>query len=322
MKRWQSIIISALLLIIFGLGYYVYFLTNRADNIQKNSYDYSFSELVNNINNIENYLAKTLISKSARHSTDTLTKIWADSNLAIVYIENIPFDAKGSQQSIKFLNQVSDYSYTLSRKTIKGEELNDEDFENLKKLYKYAKELKDTVNQISYELDIGQISWDDLKTKSKLAFEDDDKVPVFASIEENFDDYEGLIYDGAYSDYIVKEEKLGLTGEAISQIEAENKIEEILMRKEISSTVLLLLFQILEESVLFSICFQKKRFPMRYLLCLLVKRYRIVQQRSGNGFSRFLNSYLSFRDYIMPVGHIWGFRPGTCALMAKARCLV
>jgi germination protein YpeB len=227
MKKSQSIIISILLLTVFGLSYYVYFLNNKADNNLRNTYDYSFSELVTNVNNIENYLAKAMISKSSTHSADTLTKIWSDSNLAIAYMKNIPFDTKGSNNSIKFLNQLSDYSYSLSRKCIKGEELNDTDFENLKKMYQYALDLKNTVNQMAYELDVGEISWNDLDSSKKLAFDEKENLNIFSNIESNFDDYEGLIYDGAYSDYIVKENKLGLVGENISKDDAKSKIQEL-----------------------------------------------------------------------------------------------
>jgi len=227
MKNGQAILFSILLLLVFGLGYYAYFLNTKSNNIQKNSYDYYFSELVNYSNNIENYLAKSMISKSTIHNAETLTKIWADSNMAVVYIESIPFDDKGTSQSIKFLNQVSDYAYSLSRKSINGEELTDDDFKNLKTLYKYSISFKDTLNEIALELNNGTLSWDDLDNTSKLAFADNEDINVFSNIESNFDDYEGLIYDGAYSDYIINKEKLGLVGDNISEDDAKNKIIEI-----------------------------------------------------------------------------------------------
>ena len=100
MKKSHFIVISILILLVFGLGYYAYYLNRNSDNTRKNSYDYSFSELVNCVNNVENYLAKAMISRSSTHSAETLTKIWGDANLAIVYFENIPFDDKGTNQSV------------------------------------------------------------------------------------------------------------------------------------------------------------------------------------------------------------------------------
>ena len=233
MRKSTRFLMIILLLLVFGFGYYSYSLKTQAKTTEINQYNYSFLELVNNVNNIENYLAKAMISSDSRHSTDTLIKIWADSNLAVSYMKNIPFDSHGSDKSIKFLNQVSDYSYTLSRKTLRGEELNDEDFSNLKKLYDYAANLKMIINQLAYDLNDGAISWDDLKKDKKLDSVEE-ATSVFASIDGSFDDYEGLIYDGAYSDYVSKQDKLGLTGELISKEEAINKLKQIFGEEKIT----------------------------------------------------------------------------------------
>lgn len=218
-------------------GSYCYSLSSENSIAQENKYNYSFSEVVNYINNIENYLVKAMISRSTTHSVETLNKIWADSNLAIVYFENIPFVNEGSNKSIKFLNQVSDYCYTLSRKSLNGEELTEEDFANLKTLYNYSLNLKNVLNELSRELNNGTISWEDLNTKTDLAFEEE-YINIFSSIESNFDDYEGLIYDGAYSDYVKQTEKLGLTGDDIDEETAKSKVQDFFENqgiKEITS---------------------------------------------------------------------------------------
>lgn len=230
MKKSTRFFMIVLILLVFGFGYYSYFLNSQAKTAEINNYNYSFSELVNNVNNIENYLAKAMISSDSKHSTDTLIKIWADSNLAVSYMKNIPFDEHGSDKTIKFLNQVSDYTYTISRKTLMGNELTEEELNNLKKLYDYASNLKDIINQISFDLNNNAISWDDLKNDKKLNSVDEN-VNVFASVDGSFDDYEGLIYDGAYSDYVSKQDKLGLTGEQITKEEADSKIKKIFGEK-------------------------------------------------------------------------------------------
>lgn len=232
MKKSYYIILTILLLLCFGFGFWGYSVNAENSTVEENKYNYSFSEVVNYVNNIENYLAKAMISKSLTHSSETLSKIWADSNLAIVYFENIPFVDEGTNKSIKFLNQVSDYAYTLSKKTINGEELSEEDFENLKTLYNYCTSLKDVLNELSTELNNGTISWEDLNEQTDWVFVEED-VTVFSSIESNFDDYEGLIYDGAYSDFVTKPEKLGLTGDEIDEETAKSKVEEFFADKEI-----------------------------------------------------------------------------------------
>ena len=62
MKKSQVIFVSILLLLAFGLGSYAYAISTRSDTTQKNSYNYSFSELVNYVNNIENYLESKTVN--------------------------------------------------------------------------------------------------------------------------------------------------------------------------------------------------------------------------------------------------------------------
>ncbi len=45
----------------------------------------------------------------------------------------------------------------------------------------------------------------------------------FSNLEENFHEYSGLIYDGAFSEHLTNEEKKGLTGENIDE-EKQNKL--------------------------------------------------------------------------------------------------
>ena len=212
-------VIFVLSLLTFVTGYYALKLKSDYNNLNKNNYTESFSNLVNYVNEVENYLAKAMVSKSASNSAETLTQIWRDSNLAMVYLSRIPVQNEGLAQTAKYLNQVSDYSYSLSRKSIDGENLSDEDLENLDTIYKYSISLEETLNELSEELFSGVISWDEIEASvnSKKFAQSVDSLNVFSNIDENLNDYEGLIYDGAYSDHINKAEKLGLTGEDIEE---------------------------------------------------------------------------------------------------------
>lgn len=216
-------------------GYYAFTLKERYSNSTNNNYTEAFSNVVNYINTIESYLAKSMISKSPEQASKTLTEIWKNSDLAMVYLSRIPMNDDGLSQTSKFLNQVSDYSYSLSRKSIGGEELSDEDFKNLKDLYKYSMDLEQTLNQLSEEIYNGSINWDDLKVDSNNKFAQAvDSINVFSNIDDNLNEYEGLIYDGAYSDHINKMEKLGLTGNDIDEETAKNKVNDFFKDSEYS----------------------------------------------------------------------------------------
>ncbi len=229
-QRKKLIITIVILITIFALTlYYAISLKQKYNNLQTNQYTESFSNLVNYVNNVENYLAKAMISKSSEHGAETLTQIWRDSNLAIVYLSKIPIQNEGLAQTAKFLNQVSDYSFSLSKKTIEGEKISEDDFKNLDSLYQYCLSLEQTLNQLSEDIYNGEIKWNEISTDISTKFAQSvDSVTVFSNIDENLNEYEGLIYDGAYSDHVNKTEKLGLTGDDISEEKAKNKIEEFL----------------------------------------------------------------------------------------------
>ena len=105
--------------------------------------------------------------------------------------------------------------------------ISDEDFKNLQDLYKYSISLEDTLNQLSDELYNGEINWNSLKVNSSNKFAQSvDSINVFSNIDDNLNDYEGLIYDGAYSDHVEKAEKVGLTGNNIDEGTAKQKVKE------------------------------------------------------------------------------------------------
>ncbi len=231
-----SIVIILLAAIAVAIGYYAFRTNESYATLQTNDYNEAFGNLVNYMNSVESLLAKSMISKSPEHSAETLTEVWRDSNLALVYLTGIPMNTEELSQTAKFLNQVSDYSYSLSRKNIKNEELSDEDFENLKALHRYSMQLEETLNQLSDELYAGTIQWDDLTKQNSLEYAQAvDNVSVFSNIDSNLKQYEGLIYDGAYSDHINKADKVGLIGDDISEQEANQKVKDFFGEDKIES---------------------------------------------------------------------------------------
>ena len=235
-RHRKIIIVSIIILTVLCLftGYYAFSLREKYYINNTNNYTEAFSNLVNYVNNVENYLAKAMISKDSSHAAQTLTHIWRDSGLATVYLSRIPLQNNGLSQTEKFLNQVSDYSFSLSRKNIEGEGLTEEDFNNLKDLHRYSINLKSTLNQLSEDLYNGEIDWESLSSvsNSNLA-QAVDNMNEFTNIDSNLNEFEGLIYDGAYSDHVNKKEKAGLIGMDLGEDEAKEKVKEFLGKDEI-----------------------------------------------------------------------------------------
>lgn len=229
------IIIIALIIAVGILGYFLYKKNNEVELTSKNLYNSNFYELVNYVQNVETYLAKSTISTSNTHGAETLTYLWREANLAQTYLSSLPIESQELENTEKFLNQVSDYSYTLSRKNIKGEELTEEELKNLEELHTYSTELKNVLNQLATDLQNGSISWSDLTSNGEDEFAQavSSNLDVFSSLEENFHEYSGLIYDGAYSEHLTSTDPKGLTGDDISEEDAQNKVKQFLGEENI-----------------------------------------------------------------------------------------
>ena len=222
-------IVCVLTVVIVGMGVYIYKKQTEYRQTMENQYNLAFFEVVDYVQNVENYLAKSLISSSPEHGAETLTNVWREANLASSYLGQLPISTNELANTAKFLNQVSNYSHSLSRKNIYNEPLTEEDLKNLKDLHDYSVELENTLNQLSSELFEGRIKWGELTKKGSTAFAkqvSNMSKDSFKNIEETFIQYAGLIYDGAFSEHLVSSERRGLTGNNIEEEEAKKKASE------------------------------------------------------------------------------------------------
>lgn len=237
----MSMIIIAIILAVAVVGaiiYYAYQETRRYVTASENKYNMAFFELVDYVQNVETYLAKSLISTTPEHGAETLTNVWREASVAQSCLAQLPINSHELENTSKFLNQVSDYSYSLSRKNIAGESLSEEDFDNIRQLHTYSLELENTLNQLSEDLNNGRIKWGELQNEGTKAFATQVSTisqDSFSSLEENFHEYAGLIYDGAFSEHITSAEKKGLTGEDIDEEKAKEVVKKFYGEDKIES---------------------------------------------------------------------------------------
>ncbi len=239
--RHMLSIIVVLFSIIVILGMYIYKKQLEYRQLSDNSYNMAFYELVDYVQNVEVYLAKALISNSPESGATSLSNVWREANMALTSLSQLPINTNELENTSKFLNQVSEYSYSLYTKNLRDEELSNEDMENIKNLHQYSVELENTLNQLSADLNNGRISFGELEKKGNSVFAKEVSnisKDSFSNLEQTFHEYSGLIYDGAFSEHITTKEKVGLTGKNIDEETAKNKAIEFIGNnniKEINS---------------------------------------------------------------------------------------
>ena len=223
--KMLTVVITLIIIILIMM---VFTLKKAKDyrTMAENSYNEAFYELAEYINNTEKLLAKAEITNDSKHASKILTSIWKTASIAEVYLARLPIESQDLEQSQKFLNQVSDYSYTLSSKTIKGEKLSEDDLNKISELHRYSIDVENTVNQLENDLYSNNIKWGELTKKgSKLFASDNENLSkaTFSNIEEDLHQYTGLIYDGAFSENHSIYKGFGLTGDEVDS----NKAKEI-----------------------------------------------------------------------------------------------
>ena len=229
-------VIGVFLLIIIALGVILYQKQREARQVSENTYNMAFYELVDYVENVETYLAKSVISTTPEQGAETLTNLWREANMAQTYLSRLPIESQELENTQKFLNQVSDYSYALSRKNIYDESLEQKDLDNLQQLHNYSLELENTLNQLSEDINTGRITWGELTQKGKVAFAQQvstESQDGFSFLEENFHEYSGLIYDGAFSEHLTNQQPKALTGEEIDEEKAKQIATEFIGQDKI-----------------------------------------------------------------------------------------
>ena len=194
----------------------------------QDSYNRAMYDFVSDINNIENEMTKLKITSNDTYTMTTLASVFAKSNSAKANLDILPFSAGSISNVSKFLNQLSDFSYSLMRNILNGNEIS-EYKENIDSLYIKISELSDVVENIYTDLTASNIKWDELekvgdeKIKESTAQEELSSVNY---IGKTFTEYEGIIYDGAFSNHILTAKPEFLNGNILSSDEAKNLVKE------------------------------------------------------------------------------------------------
>lgn len=217
-------------LIIFSLE-----MTNnfkRQKNLVQDEYNKSMYLAVSYINNVEVDLAKLLVTSTPKMSAVTLADIWKQANLAKECLEQIPVGQNSMANASKYLTQVSDFSYTLMKQNISDIKLTEEEYEKLKHIYEDSSKLSSKMSDIYDDLNAGRIKWDELEKIENEKLPDNDISNSISEVGKTFQNYEGLIYDGAFSDHLLSSEPKFLSQKEISENDAKKYIEEVILNDE------------------------------------------------------------------------------------------
>ncbi len=200
---WILGIFAAALVASLIWGYYGRKNAQAAELNLENQYNRAFHELVGYVDNIEVSLYKAQLSSDAAQLASISGDIFREAAAAKSCLGQLPTSQIQLENTAKFLSQAGDYTYVLSQNMIQGENISQEDYQNLASLTEYAVGLNETLQEIEGRIYSGEISFmNDEDTGANTAQAAGGILEDLENVEKSFDDYPSLIYDGPFSEHI------------------------------------------------------------------------------------------------------------------------
>lgn len=222
------ILLTAIILLSVFLG------LSRSDGkswmaMSENNMESAYYTLTDSLLNIENNFSKLRVARDGNLAGEMLIDVAMDSQTAAANLAILSYSGYDMSALVKFCNQVGDYSKYLVTKLTGGEELSEEDYNTLVKLYEATYSIGKKLNAVK----------DALMSGEKIVTGLDEFNSHFAEIADSLVDgsiqYPSLIYDGAFSDSLEERQPKSLSGEDIDPEKQQDNITKILCDYKIKS---------------------------------------------------------------------------------------
>lgn len=193
-----------------AVGFAIFFFTQAYSYKMKLEYSYqrALSNLTTHVNSIDLALQKGIYAGTSAQLVGLSSQIWRESGAAKSELSQIPFQSARLTNTYKFISQVGDYANSLSRKITYNQKITESDRKNLNSLYTYANKLSQELSDLNSDILAGRITIFETTRNIKQASNVKAKQPAvengFQDIENNFSGLPSLIYDGPFSDNILK----------------------------------------------------------------------------------------------------------------------
>jgi germination protein YpeB len=225
LKRIYLLLIG--LLLIGGIVFGFWSVSNRAysaENALEASYQRGFFDLIDQVNNLNLLISKSLVTSSDAQRIMAFTTIWHQAEGARTSLSQLPLGQKDMTNSQKFFAQLGDFSYSLAKKIVNGEKVTQDEWKKIEDFKKYSQDLNKKLRELQDDVASGRIKWENKAFATgrmkKLPQAMADK---FAVIDQKLkDEAPTITYDGPFSDHVENIKPMGLTGTTITESRAKD----------------------------------------------------------------------------------------------------
>ena len=178
------------------------------------NYNYSraMGDLCDAVENVSDTLEKELYAGSGKMHQSLAVKLYREASSAKAALSQLPM--------------------AVSERLMNGEEITDEEYENISSLYDFSKELSEDMWELESSVNSGEIA---LTQTGSQQSDPPTVTEGFSDFEGSFESYPSLIYDGPFSDNILERTpRMTAEAENVSQTKA---LERCSLGLNMNSTV-------------------------------------------------------------------------------------
>lgn len=230
---------TAIVVLIAGAAVSGFQLVSRYRSTIEHTYQQALSEFSDYFANLQSALTKGVYANTQTQQYGLAVKLAGDSQGAKAALSRLPLTNGEADAMQKYLAQVGDFANYVTAKLSHGGTLSNDDKQSLQKLSGYAEKISGQVEEISArygdgETYIGQeqkIVGNLENVNAKAAENVLDKS--FTELNESFENYPSLVYDGPFADQVQQKKPRMLEGaEGFSKTEAQKNAAGFLNQSE------------------------------------------------------------------------------------------
>ncbi|MBR5236496.1 MAG: germination protein YpeB [Clostridia bacterium] len=224
--HWVTGVVIGVLAITSIVGVYQY---KRAKDLAlavENQYVHSFHELTDYVKDVEVLLQKAMLVSDPKQMAALSSEIYMQTAAAKSNLAQLPVSELNLTGTSKFLSQAGDYTSFLAGKTIQEEVITEDEFLNLSQLAACASGVSQHLEELENQLYAKNLTLKEAVGMTAYA-DEGDFLSGMEGMEDAFQDYPSLIYDGPFSEHIedmkplmLSEEKVITEEEALSKAKA------------------------------------------------------------------------------------------------------
>ena len=216
-KRWFKICAAVMAVVmIVGLSVYAIILDHERASLRQqvtNNYNRAFEGLIADVASLETKLYKLDAARGTNQCAMLLVDVWRQTGDTESAIAALPVSFAGTSPLMQFVCRTGDYCHSLSGKLARGEEISDEEYEQIRQLAKACSEAYKSIESSWQQGYPGDIAFD-----QTAVFLPDEQLG--GNLDFSNQQFPRLMYDGPFSEGTENKKPEGLGSKQVTEKEA------------------------------------------------------------------------------------------------------